>query len=48
MIGALQSPKQLQNVERVAAGGALDAGAYIAHYGSLQHLLSDGRDCFLA
>ena len=48
MIGALQSPNQLQNVERVAPGGTMNAGTHIALYGNPQHLLSDGRDCLLA
>src|SRR6476661_3523247 len=29
MIGAFQSPNQLQNVERVAAGGPMDAGTHL-------------------
>ena len=48
MIGALKSPHQLQNIERVAAGGAMDTGTHVALYGKPQHLVSDGRDCLLA
>ena len=48
MIGALQSPNQLENVKRIAAGGAMNAARHIVLYNDPQHLVSDSCDCVLA
>jgi hypothetical protein len=40
MIGSFETPNQLQNVERVAAGGTMDACTHIAFHSNSQHLLS--------